>query len=247
VLTALTFRRLLSVFAAGVSVACSIAPACAQNSLTLHAQIRKKVEGKGKSAKATADASNVVVWLRPIGPRVEPSAGDPAGRKKLQLVQRDKSFHPHVLVVVLGSVVNFPNRDPYFHNVFSLYDGKKFDLGLYRAGATNSIKFDRAGVSYIYCNIHPEMSAVVVTVDTPYFGVSDRAGNISIANLPEGKYEMHLWYERSLPEDLKRLTRTIVVSGPSDLGTIGILENPSYSPAHKNKYGQDYAPLSLPN
>jgi plastocyanin len=235
------------VVAFSVSLALSI-PAGAQNSLTLHAVIRKKMDGKQKSAKATSDAANVVVWLKPVGHKSAPFAGDPAGRKKLQLVQRDKSFHPHVLVVVLGSVVDFPNHDPYFHNVFSLFDGKKFDLGLYRAGATNSVKFDRAGVSYIYCNIHPEMSGVVVTVDTPYFGVSDRAGNISVPNLPDGKYEMHLWYERSLPEDLKRLTRSIVVAGaPLDLGTIGILENPSYSPAHKNKYGQDYAPLTLPN
>jgi len=65
-----------------------------------------------------------------------------------------------VLVVPVGSVVDFPNHDPFFHNVFSLFDGKRFDLGLYEAGATNSVRFDRLGVSFLFCNIHPEMSAV---------------------------------------------------------------------------------------
>ncbi len=85
------------------------------------------------------------------------------------------------------------------------------------------------------------MSAVVIAVDTSYYGVSDRAGNITIPNLPDGKYELHLWYERSLPEDLRKLTRTISVSSVTkDLGTISVPENPNFSPAHKNKYGQDY-------
>jgi hypothetical protein len=85
------------------------------------------------------------------------------------------------------------------------------------------------------------MSAVVIAVDTPYYGVSDRAGDITIPDLPDGKYELHLWYERSLPEDLRKLTRTIsVTSVTKDLGTISVPENPNFSSAHKNKYGQDY-------
>src|SRR5882762_1954412 len=110
---------------------------------------------------------------------------------------------PHVLVVPVGSAVDFPNRDPFFHNVFSLFDGKRFDLGLYEAGASNSVRFDRLGVSFLFCNIHPEMSAVVIAVDTPYYGVSDRAGNITVSGVPDGTYEVHVWHERSLAEDLK--------------------------------------------
>ena len=189
------------------------------------------------------DASDVVVWLEPLD-RTGAEAGlDAARGKKFQLVQHNKSFHPHVLVVPVGSVVDFPNHDPFFHNVFSLFDGKRFDLGLYEAGATNSVRFDRLGVSFLFCNIHPEMSAVVIAVDTSFFGVSDRAGNISVSNLPEGKYELHVWYERSLPADLKALTRTVTISASTaDLETIGVPENPSFSPEHKNKYGQDYTP-----
>jgi hypothetical protein len=147
----------------------------------------------------------------------------------------------------VGSVVDFPNHDPFFHNVFSLFEGKRFDLGLYEAGTTNSVRFDRAGVSFIFCNIHPEMSAVVVAVDTPYYGVSNKAGNITLGNVPDGKYEMHVWYERSLPEDLKGLVRTVHISESSrELGTIVLPENPGFTSAHKNKYGQDYVPPPSP-
>ena len=102
-------------------------------------------------------------------------------------------------------------------------------------------------MSFLFCNIHPEMSAVVVAVDTPYFGSSDRAGNISIPNVPEGKYELHVWYERSLPQDLKSLVRTVTIADSSkELLTIAVPENPSFSSAHKNKYGQDYPPPATP-
>lgn len=222
-------------------------PAWAQNTVTIRAAVRNQgVTKHEKPVKATPDFSDVVVWLKPTD-RTVPAALDANNRKKSQLVQHEKSFHPHVLVVRVGSVVDFPNRDPFFHNVFSLFDGKRFDLGLYEAGATNSVRFDRIGVSFLFCNIHPEMSAVVIAVDTPYFGISGRTGNISIPDVPDGKYELHLWYERSLSEDLKGLTRSITISSSSkDLGTINVPENPGFSPTHKNKYGQDYTPPSTP-
>ncbi len=243
-------RRLALLVCACVVFVCSVNPANGQqNTVTMRAMIQSKAGTKHeKAAKATSDASDVVVWLKPLdrsGAGVVPEAPN---RKKLQLVQHNKSFQPHLLVVLVGSVVDFPNRDPFFHNVFSLFDGKRFDLGLYEAGATNSVRFDRLGVSFLFCNIHPEMSAVVVAVDTPYFGVSDRAGNISIPNVPDGKYELHVWYERGLSEDVRTLTRTVTISSPStDLGTIGVPENPSFSPTHKNKYGQDYTPPPTPS
>jgi len=200
-----------------------------------------------KSAKATVDASEIVVWLRPLEPAAKNEAADGSTQKKFQLVQHNKTFQPHVLVVPVGSVVDFPNHDPFFHNVFSLFDGKRFDLGLYEAGATNSVRFDRLGVSFLFCNIHPEMSAVVVAVDTPYYGLSDRKGNLTVQNVPEGRYELHVWYERSLPEDLKTLTRAVTISATSrELGTIQVPENPSFTTAHKNKYGQDYTPPPVP-
>ena len=136
-----------------------------------------------------------------------------------------------------------PNNDRVFHNVFSFTNGKPFDLGLYPTGASKRITLDRAAVNRLYCNIHPHMAAYIVAVDTPYYGISDRTGHVSITNVPDGKYEMHVWYERSLPEDLKNLARAVTITSTSrELGTIQVPENPSFTPAHKNKYGQDYAP-----
>jgi len=210
--------------------------------VTVHAKIQNESKAE-KSPGRVSDASDVVVWLKPLDPpAVEPVSTEQA-RKRPQVIQKNKSFQPHLTVVRVGSVVDFPNRDPFFHNVFSLFDGKRFDLGLYEAGATNSVRFDHPGVSYLFCNIHPEMSAVVVALDTPYYGVSDKHGNIVIENTPDGKYELHLWYERSVPEALKALTRNVSISAESrDLGTIAVPEDPGFTPAHKNKYGQDYPP-----
>jgi plastocyanin len=220
--------------------------------VTAHAKVQKSPSSKEDKPEVKESVADVVVWLKPldsavlkssgINPLLHDVAGDPSG-KRPQVIQRNKSFHPHLTVVRVGSVVDFPNHDPFFHNVFSLFDGKRFDLGLYEAGATNSVRFDHVGVSYLFCNIHPEMSAVVVAVDTPFYGVSDKAGNIALANVPDGKYEVHVWYERSSPGSLKELTRLVQLSSESrDLGTITVQQDPSFTPAHKNKYGQDYAP-----
>jgi len=230
--------------------ACSGIPTRGQNNeVTMRMVVQRQTAAKlKKSGKANVEAPDMVVWLKPLDPAAKSEAVDTSNQKKFQLVQQHKSFRPHVLVVPVGSVVDFPNRDPFFHNVFSLFDGKRFDLGLYEAGATNSVRFDRLGVSFLFCNIHPEMSAVVVAVDTPYSGISDRKGNLAIQNVPDGEYELHVWYERSLPDDLKTLTRVVTISQASkELGTIQVPENPSFTPAHKNKYGQDYTPPPVPS
>lgn len=215
-----------------------------QNTITLRVDIKRKpIADQEKGPIPSTDSSEVVVWLEPLESRGEVIASAEPLRKRPQMVQKNKSFQPHLLVVPLGSVVDFPNRDPFFHNVFSLFDGKRFDLGLYESGATNSVRFDRVGVSYLFCNIHPEMSAVVVAVDTPYYGVSDHSGKVLIANVPDGRYRLHVWYERGLPDEMNTLTRTISISSTTtDAGTITVPENPSFSATHKNKYGQDYTP-----
>jgi plastocyanin len=200
---------------------------------------RQTAPKAAKSSESQPDSSNVVLWLTPLDGNASPNASAPVP----QLVQRNKSFEPHVLVVQVGASVQFPNKDPYFHNVFSLYDGKRFDLGLYEAGSTKTVHFDRPGVSFLFCNIHPEMSAVVIAVDSPYHALSDRAGQISIAAVPDGRYRMHVWYERSLPGDLKQLDRVVSISaGERTLEPVRVIENPDFTLAHKNKYGQDYVP-----
>jgi hypothetical protein len=187
----------------------------------------------------TQDSSQVVVWLSPLdGEAIPLKSGPPP-----QVIQHNKTFNPHLVVVQVGQTVQFPNEDPFFHNIFSMYNGKRFDLGLYEAGSTRSVRFDRPGVSYLFCNIHAEMSAVVVALDSPYFAVSDHAGHISIPDVPDGRYQLHIWYERSLPDTLTPLSRQVTISASTrSLGTIRVSENPNFTFGHKNKYGEDYVP-----
>jgi plastocyanin len=209
--------------------------------------VRERAVKQAAEHGGADDFSNVVVWLTPLGGSTPaPTASEPA-RIPPVITQRNKTFEPHILVVEVGTVVQFPNKDPFFHNIFSLFDGKRFDLGLYEAGTTRSVRFDRAGISYLFCNIHAEMSAVVVVVDTPYFAMSNRSGTVSIPDVPDGRYELHVWYERSLPEDLKGSTLPITISDSGrNLGSIRVTENPNFTLAHKNKYGQDYVPPPNP-
>jgi plastocyanin len=215
-----------------------------QNAVLLNVVIDSAAaDNTNTPAGKSPDASNVVVWLTPLERTQANAPGNGPGEKSPQLVQRHKTFEPHVLVVMAGTMVTFPNKDPFFHNIFSLYDGKHFDLGLYEAGSERSVLFDRPGVSFLFCNIHAEMSAVVVSVDTPYFGLSDRSGNVLIRNVPDGRYRMNVWYEKGLPEALKGFNKVVTVSDSSrNFGVVHIRENPDFSATHKNKYGLDYVP-----
>jgi plastocyanin len=195
----------------------------------------------GKKSKA-GRASNVVLWLSPVGSAAPSSLTTIQASNRLRLVQRNKSFEPHVLVVPVGSVVEFPNRDPFFHNVFSLFEGKRFDLGLYEAGSTRNVVFDKPGISYIFCNIHSEMSAVVVAVSSPYYGISDPSGRVTISRVPPGRYTLRIWYEDTLPEELNNLTREVTISG--DASSLGAMRLPvtNMPQGHQNMYGRDYPP-----
>jgi plastocyanin len=134
--------------------------------------------------KAVGDA---VVWLD------APDVVSTARRPQAVLDQRNLSFSPHVLAVQLGTKVEFPNHDRVFHNVFSYRDGRRFNLGLYPVGTVKEVPFDQPGLSRVFCNIHPQMAAYVMVVDTPYFAVSDKAGRFSIPELRPGTYRYHAW------------------------------------------------------
>jgi plastocyanin len=157
------------------------------------------------------------------------------------MVHKGKTFIPHILPVVVGTRVSFPNRDPFFHNAFSNYDGQIFDIGLHGPGTTKDLVFRRPGVVRVFCNIHPTMSAVILVLDTPYFAVSDAAGNFTIANVPAGEYRQRVFHERVAAADLKALEHLVTTSDentalpPLSLSAAGYLETP-----HKNKLGKDY-------
>lgn len=214
-------------------------PAVAQG---VEVTIRVELHDAGTNSRVP-DASEAVVWLTRVL-KMEPASSTESVRPHdpLRLAQHNKSFEPHLLIVPVGSVVAFPNRDPFFHNVFSLFNGKRFDLGLYEAGTTRDVIFDHPGVSYIFCNIHPEMSAVVIALETPYYGVSNPRGEIVIPNVPPDSYEMHVWHQSSLPESLNAHTREVIVSASApSLGVIRLTQT-VLTQTHKNKYGRDYEP-----
>src|SRR5215469_11859810 len=147
--------------------ALALAAGSSARSQTSDVQVRVELL-QGKAEKPMAQG-NVVVWLSPEAEVVNASTEPPVTPGHFRMEQKNKSFNPHLLVVPLGSTVEFPNLDPFFHNVFSQFNGKRFDLGLYEAGSNRVVRFDHEGVSYLFCNIHSQMAAVVVTLRTPYF------------------------------------------------------------------------------
>lgn len=114
------------------------------------------------------------------------------------LDQKDLMFHPQVLPIVVGTTVDFPNRDNLFHNVFSYSQPKEFDLGRYPTGMQKSVRFDNTGIVRVYCDIHSHMNATILILDNPYFTVPDDQGNYAIKNVPRGTYTVKFWYGREL-------------------------------------------------
>jgi plastocyanin len=186
-----------------------------------------------------------VLWLKPLPGT--PTVPAPA-HGQYMLVQKNRMFMPHLLVVPVGSVVQFPNKDPFFHDVFSQFDGKRFDLGLYEAGTTREVTFSREGVSYIFCNIHPEMSAVVLALTTPVYAIADTAGTFQLRNVPAGEYEMHLWVEGTPQPEMEHLVRDVhIANGTTDLGEVEIPAVPQKPGTHLNKFGRPYDEDSKPS
>jgi len=195
--------------------------------------LRGKVNVIHLSKKAPG-SGNVVVWLTPeFALQSEPPLTTPI------LIQKDKKFFPHTIAIRVGTEVEFPNQDPFFHDVFSIYRGKPFDLGLYESGTSRKVRFSQAGVSYLFCNIHPEMSAAVVAVPTPYFTVTWADGSFKIGHLSRGRYRMSIWYEQSSSSELDSVARDL------DIGNTTVpieieLHSSDVEESHLNKYGQEY-------
>jgi plastocyanin len=206
--------------------------------VTAHVVVLDK-DGKATAHKNNPSSAEVVVWLTPMQPDSRPaSAGHPG---PFRLVQKNKMFTPHLLVVPKGSSVDFPNEDPFFHNVFSLFNGKRFDLGLYESGTSRAVRFDREGMSYIFCNIHPEMGAVVLALSTPYYAVSTAGGAIDIHDVPPGNYRLHTWSETAKSVSSADADKVVQIgTAPTHLDEITMQEVTNPMENHKNKFGDDY-------
>ena len=125
---------------------------------------------------------------------------------RMRMDQRNETFIPHLLAVPAGTVVDFPNNDRTYHNVFSLSKAKRFDLGRYARGRSKSVRFDTAGIVRVFCDIHSHMSAFVLVFGHPFFATADADGRYRIDNIPPGTYNVVAWYEGQ-----SRDTRPVVI------------------------------------
>jgi plastocyanin len=185
------------------------------------------------------DFSGVVVYAQPAsGPLPPPPAAHAT------MLQKGKMFTPHVLPVMAGTTVDFPNSDPIFHNAFSSYNSQIFDVGLYPPGTSRSVRLTRAGVLRVFCNIHPTMSAIILVLSTPYFVKTAKDGSFTM-NLPPGEYDIGIFHERATEQELAGLSRRVTVPEPALRIPPIMLSEAGYLVApHKNKYGHDYPPSS---
>jgi plastocyanin len=168
------------------------------------------------NARAGELEGRVMVGGRPVRDAVvfiEDLRAAPA-EKSVVLDQHNRTFIPHVMVVQVGTRVEFPNHDTVYHNVFSYRDGKKFDLGLYPVGSTKVRRFDQPGLIRLFCNIHSNMSAFIWVVDNPYFTKTDKAGRFRITGVPSGQRSVQIWHERW---GKRRLTAEVPREGTASL------------------------------
>jgi hypothetical protein len=179
------------------------------------------------SGVARDDRSGVVVALEGL-PRSGP-------RPTTTLRQQGKRFTPPLAIVVRGDTVTFPNDDSIFHNVFSLSAAARFDLGLYRGGAAKEVVFEKVGVVDVYCNIHPDMAAKIVVVDSPLFMVTGADGRFRLGRVPPGRWTLAVTHPSGAVE-----RRTVEVAAGVTAGvTVELRERPTRR-HHLRKDGSAY-------
>lgn len=192
----------------------------------------------GKVSFVTKKGQNPVVnetlvWLEPASGRA-PSR-PPA---RFQMITRGKTLIPHVLAVPVGSTVDFPNEDPISHNLFSLSSASTFDLGLYRKGAGKSHKFESPGVVNVYCNVHPNMSAVIHVMPNAYYGFADGNGNFSLADVPAGRYKIFAWNEQG-----GQTVANLDVGAAGAVAALTLDSSNYRTTSHTNKVGKPYSSI----
>lgn len=193
---------------------------------------RNDLDGRIRLVGGDADVDEAMVYF------VSSSHGNPAAEAPTpdpaEIVTRDKELSPTVLTVSSGTEVRFPNDDPILHNLFSVSSSNEFDLGVYGPGESPSVRFEQPGAVNIYCNVHHDMHAHVLVVDTPWYTSADSDGRFSLTGLPAGEGELRIWHRQSeawsrpirLPVD-EPIEVTLEVSKPR-------------LPPHRDKTGQPY-------
>jgi plastocyanin len=226
--------RSLTCFSILATIACATLSLVGQTTATVSGTLELD-NSRIESVTRGKDYSGVVISLRAVD---DPAPVAPS--KHAVMLQKNKMFTPHIMPVVAGTTIDFPNGDPIFHSAFSTYGGQIFDLGLYAPGTSKSVRFRRSGIVRVFCNIHPSMSAIVLVLPTPYFVVTQRDGSFRL-DVPAGSYDLDVFHERATDQVLRSLSRRILVEPagiripPIIVSEAGYLIVP-----HKNKFGKDY-------
>jgi len=189
-----------------------------------------RVEVLQKGGRKLADLSDVIVYLEGVREKPAPA--------RTTVMMKGKAFLPRVAVVSVGSTVEFPNQDPIFHNVFSVSGQNRFDLDLYKRPKSGSWTFQAPGVVRVYCNIHPQMSAVVVVVDNPFFSKVQPDGTFTIENVPAGRHRVKAWHERAGEASVEV---AVPDKGTATAGPLRLDATAWKRQQHKNKFGKDYS------
>ncbi len=179
--------------------------------------------------RSGAPPSSAIVYAEPLDATPSRKPGS------FTLTQKEKTFRPHILAVPIGSTVEFPNEDTIFHNVFSLSGPQPFDFGLYRAGASRSKAFAEPGEYRVFCNIHPQMTALILVVATPYVARPAPDGRF-VLDLPPGRYRLTAVSQRAAQVSAE----VIATAGTVDAPVLTLDESSWIDARHKNKFGQDY-------
>jgi plastocyanin len=190
------------------------------------------IEGRVVLSGGDADPAEAIVYFVPANRGGTGPAPAPSGAEAI--VTRDKSLSPTVLTVSPGTEVRFPNEDPILHNLFSVSPGNDFDLGVYGPGESPSVRFEQAGVVNIYCNVHHDMHAHVLVVDTPWRTRADELGRFRLDGLPPGEGELFVWHRQS-----ERWSRPVRLPAGEPVEVSLEVTRPRL-PAHRDKTGQPY-------
>jgi plastocyanin len=200
------------------AVATAPPPAIAQNQTTIQGRVDiqrtpsaverrlSAIDGGDSIMRETPREPRAVVYFE-SAPR---GAFEDRDSRRASLDQRNETFVPHLLAITVGTVVDFPNSDRTYHNVFSLSKAKRFDLGRYAAGHSKSIVFDRPGIVRVFCDIHSHMNAFILVFSHRFFAVTDTEGRYAIGGVPAGTYTLSAWYEGSV-----RDAHTVTITGES--------------------------------
>jgi len=180
-------------------------------------------------ARKGVTPATAIVYAEPI------DAAPSRTPRRATLGQKNKTFQPRVLAVPAGSTVDFPNNDLIFHNVFSLSGPQPFDLGLYRAGDARSRTFTDPGTYRVFCNIHPQMSAIIIVTPSALTTLASQDGRFTL-DLPAGRYRLTALSERTAPVT----TEILAGQGASTAPELTLDESQWVFTQHKNKYGKEY-------